>query len=187
MPLLFDCTGNTLPPICGFVHSGFVSGCYLMSELAISRAIGDADFKNKTGRFKQAAEAFKRGGGTLVVSTPEIVPISIDLGTFSFRLWIGACYFFLPNCHELVVLAVCIYSSHLCNIVECICRYRYFLPILISAHDRFAVLACDGLYDKMENKEIVEFVSERLNKTDTSLDQISKVHVSFVCSSFKII
>ena len=45
---------------------------------------------------------------------------------------------------------------------------------LTTAHDRFAVLACDGLYDVMSNNGIVSFISEEAEKPDATLDQISQ-------------
>ncbi len=58
---------------------------------------------------------------------------------------------------------------------------------LTAAHDRFAVLACDGLYDVMSNNGIVSFISEEAEKPDATLDQISQVrsvHILFYLFHF---
>lgn len=38
--------------------------------------------------------------------------------------------------------------------------------------DNFLVLACDGIWNSLTSQEVVDFISERINKPDTKLSTI---------------
>jgi len=58
-----------------------------------------------------------------------------------------------------------------------------------TAKDQFLVMACDGLWDVMDNQEVVDFVSKRLSKTsnlnDGSLSQIADDLVKYAINDKK--
>jgi protein phosphatase 1G len=47
--------------------------------------------------------------------------------------------------------------------------------VVLSAEDRFMVLACDGIWDVMSNQEVVTFVRERLDQGADPTDVSSEL------------
>jgi len=43
---------------------------------------------------------------------------------------------------------------------------------IIPGNDNFLVLACDGIWNSLSSQEVVDFVSERINKPDVKLSSI---------------
>lgn len=41
-----------------------------------------------------------------------------------------------------------------------------------SGNDNFLVLACDGIWNSLSSQEVIDFVSERINKPDVKLSSI---------------